>query len=303
MRPVEKGARTPDQYLGVEARGAYDAFIDVEARKAAGTTKTAHFHTTAAGTAKTLITKTKHQDIVDEIIRQTPLQGVIWPINRWVHEKRAHTSEYQDAKERLTATIGEYCSFCERPVLSKLDIEHRVPKDVYDDRKFAWENFLLACGNCNSVKGTKHKVLLLQASVLAKRDPLALARRDPPVVSNYPSPKTPPAAPSAHRPPCRAADARSEGQESAEPPGAAGATGASWRPPCGATAASPPRDRARSSTNPCCASRRRAHHPPGNTFSTSSGRELGGGGAGGALTFRRSPRGEHGYGRRTSPAR
>ena len=62
-------------------------------------------------------------------------------------------------------------------------------------------------------------------SVLAKRDPLALARRDPPAHSNYPSPKTPPAAPSAHRPPCRAAYARSEGQESAwsrpEPQGAA----------------------------------------------------------------------------------
>lgn len=166
MRPVEKGARTPDQYLGVEARGAYDAFIDVEARKAAGTPKTAHFHTTEAGKAIKLITKKKHQDIVDEIIRQTPLQKVIWPINRWVHQERAHTSEYQDAKERLTATIGEYCSFCERPVLSKLDIEHRVPKDVYADRKFAWENFLLACGNCNSVKGTKHKVLLLQGGAL-----------------------------------------------------------------------------------------------------------------------------------------
>ncbi|RZK19457.1 MAG: HNH endonuclease [Flavobacterium sp.] len=63
---------------------------------------------------------------------------------------------YGDAKPDLISAIGKYCSFCEREGFSSaLDVEHIQHKDIHDDKEFLWNNFLLACKNCNSIKGTK----------------------------------------------------------------------------------------------------------------------------------------------------
>jgi uncharacterized protein (TIGR02646 family) len=61
---------------------------------------------------------------------------------------------YGDAQKPLTDQIGDYCSYCERWVCSGIHIEHKKPKDKYPNDEFAWENFLLACVNCNSSKGS-----------------------------------------------------------------------------------------------------------------------------------------------------
>lgn len=62
---------------------------------------------------------------------------------------------YGNAKPDLINCIGSYCSYCERPGCSAaLDVEHVEPKNSNPDKRYLWSNFLLACKNCNSIKGT-----------------------------------------------------------------------------------------------------------------------------------------------------
>lgn len=59
---------------------------------------------------------------------------------------------YQNAKPVLTANIGEYCSYCERPASDEaVHIEHIQAKSIskYTHLEFSWSNFLLACSRCN----------------------------------------------------------------------------------------------------------------------------------------------------------
>ena len=63
-------------------------------------------------------------------------------------------AEYQQAFRLLAADIGEYCSYCE-DTLKNGHVEHVLPKrpDAYPELALTWNNFLLACTNCNSTKG------------------------------------------------------------------------------------------------------------------------------------------------------
>lgn len=62
---------------------------------------------------------------------------------------------YGNSKPDLIAAIGKYCSYCEREGFSSsLDVEHIEDKGTHQDKEFLWINFLLACKNCNSIKGT-----------------------------------------------------------------------------------------------------------------------------------------------------
>jgi uncharacterized protein (TIGR02646 family) len=62
-------------------------------------------------------------------------------------------NEYQDYKRPLLDQIGEYCSYCERPVT--LAVEHVKPKSRYPELECDWENLLLGCSNCNGTKTDK----------------------------------------------------------------------------------------------------------------------------------------------------
>lgn len=63
--------------------------------------------------------------------------------------------KYGDAKNPLMANLGRYCSYCENDKDEEdLKVEHVAAKSK-GGSKTAWENFLLSCGVCNSVKGTK----------------------------------------------------------------------------------------------------------------------------------------------------
>lgn len=61
---------------------------------------------------------------------------------------------YGEAKMPLTGNIGRYCSYCEglREV-DALDVEHLAAKSQ-GGSETAWNNFLLCCKVCNSVKGS-----------------------------------------------------------------------------------------------------------------------------------------------------
>lgn len=66
---------------------------------------------------------------------------------------------YAQARGALIARLGECCSYCEMQLDASLAVEHVQPKKppgaaaVLPERALAWNNFLLACTNCNSTKG------------------------------------------------------------------------------------------------------------------------------------------------------
>ena len=62
-------------------------------------------------------------------------------------------ADYTEAGPDLRARLGDYCSYCERQIETNLAVEHVQPKSVEQDLIADWDNFLLACTNCNSIKG------------------------------------------------------------------------------------------------------------------------------------------------------
>ena len=68
-------------------------------------------------------------------------------------------STYQDARGDLINRLGEYCSFCEARLGSALHVEHKLPKIWHPHLERDWNNFLLACANCNTTKGSKNLIL------------------------------------------------------------------------------------------------------------------------------------------------
>lgn len=92
------------------------------------------------------------------------------PIRRGTSPRATDFSDYTDAKPDLISRLGPYCSFCERPVTTQLAVEHVQPKGLpaYAHLIGRWDNFLLACVNCNSTK--KNKNVVLAQVLLPDRD-------------------------------------------------------------------------------------------------------------------------------------
>ena len=61
---------------------------------------------------------------------------------------------YPNARRAMIDRIGQYCSYCELPIVANLAIEHIVPKTSFPLLATRWSNFLLACAACNSKKGS-----------------------------------------------------------------------------------------------------------------------------------------------------
>jgi len=61
-------------------------------------------------------------------------------------------AEYGDARPYLIDRLGDYCSYCENQITNPA-VEHEQPKSVAPGIERNWYNFLLACVNCNSIKG------------------------------------------------------------------------------------------------------------------------------------------------------
>jgi uncharacterized protein (TIGR02646 family) len=60
---------------------------------------------------------------------------------------------YSDALDDLLAQLGFFCSYCEQPITHAPEVEHVQPKSLVPNLEYRWENFLLGCKSCNSVKG------------------------------------------------------------------------------------------------------------------------------------------------------
>jgi uncharacterized protein (TIGR02646 family) len=79
------------------------------------------------------------------------------PVNRGEHpvELASPMAHYRDAAPYLEGRLGRYCSYCERWIATSLAVEHIAPKHADRAKERDWNNFLLACTDCNSTKGTK----------------------------------------------------------------------------------------------------------------------------------------------------
>ncbi|MDR2756137.1 MAG: HNH endonuclease [Planctomycetaceae bacterium] len=76
------------------------------------------------------------------------------PVNRGQQPDGLVIRKYRDALPVLSERLGRYCSYCEARLPLSLAIEHIMPKSKHPELELVWENFLLACHICNSIKGT-----------------------------------------------------------------------------------------------------------------------------------------------------
>ncbi len=109
------------------------------------------------------------------------MERILRPIRRNSSPKQSDYTHYTDAKTELISRfssgwvckkhVASYCSYCERKIETNLAVEHIEPKNGNYGKpnlKGRWSNFLLACVNCNSTKGSKQ--VLLNKIYLPDRD-------------------------------------------------------------------------------------------------------------------------------------
>lgn len=75
------------------------------------------------------------------------------------NQKPIQFKTYQHSRGHLISRLGLYCSYCERFLGGDLAVEHIQAKSKHSDLELDWDNFLIACKNCNSVKGDQEVVL------------------------------------------------------------------------------------------------------------------------------------------------
>lgn len=63
--------------------------------------------------------------------------------------------QYKQAILPLKDALGRYCSYCGQIVTEDMPVEHVVAKSWNPKTAVSWDNFLLACGQCNSFKGER----------------------------------------------------------------------------------------------------------------------------------------------------
>jgi hypothetical protein len=64
-------------------------------------------------------------------------------------------SHWGQARNDLATQIGWYCSYCEMGVSNMIEVEHIVPRN-HGGAKVDWDNFLLSCKYCNTVKSNNN---------------------------------------------------------------------------------------------------------------------------------------------------
>jgi uncharacterized protein (TIGR02646 family) len=67
--------------------------------------------------------------------------------------------EVRAALSRM-CTATRRCCYCEDSMAD--EVEHIAPKDLYPEQVFDWQNYLYACGPCNSPKGSQYAVITVE---------------------------------------------------------------------------------------------------------------------------------------------
>ena len=90
------------------------------------------------------------------------------PVRRGSSPQGTDFGDFHKARPDLVSRLGLYCSYCERHIVTALAVEHIQPKSKFDHLEGRWENFLLACVNCNATK-LDHDIAL-ESSLWPDRD-------------------------------------------------------------------------------------------------------------------------------------
>ncbi|RYY99886.1 MAG: HNH endonuclease [Chitinophagaceae bacterium] len=64
-------------------------------------------------------------------------------------------SHWKHARNDLGNQIGWHCSYCEMAITNMIEVEHIVPRHR-GGKPFDWDNFLLSCKYCNTVKSDRN---------------------------------------------------------------------------------------------------------------------------------------------------
>ena len=90
---------------------------------------------------------------------------------------QARNSVFKTVRAKLTKMCSgaQRCGYCEDSVGD--EVEHIMPKDLYPERVFVWQNYLFACGRCNGGKNNKFAVIVGRQLVDATRRRGAQIRR------------------------------------------------------------------------------------------------------------------------------
>ena len=95
---------------------------------------------------------------------------------------------FDEVKVKLVemSSGAERCHYCED---SKADeVEHLLPKDVYPNHCYDWNNYYYSCGNCNGPKNNKCAVIDVATNTLIDITPPKRRRNAPPLPPRPPLP-------------------------------------------------------------------------------------------------------------------
>lgn len=69
---------------------------------------------------------------------------------------------HKDVKEALLKETHKKCAYCESLIthIDYGDIEHIIPKSIFPEKTFEWENLTIACGKCNQNKSNYYSETL-----------------------------------------------------------------------------------------------------------------------------------------------
>lgn len=89
------------------------------------------------------------------------------------------------AKLKEMCSGAERCHYCEDSNAD--EVEHWLPKDVYPEQTYQWENYLYSCGSCNTRKSNQCAVVDPTRMALINNTPKKRRRNEPPTVPTTPT--------------------------------------------------------------------------------------------------------------------
>ena len=90
------------------------------------------------------------------------------PVSKGPSPREEEYLHYRDALDDLCDRLGRFFSYCEQPIQHRPEMEHVQPKSLEPGRERNWDNLLLGCSSCNTIKSNKPVV----------RDYVAMPDRD-----------------------------------------------------------------------------------------------------------------------------
>ena len=98
-------------------------------------------------------------------------------VERFRRRNRKRNPVFRQVRRTLASMCSgaQRCMYCEDSAAD--EVEHHRPKHLYPEQVFVWENYLYACGSCNSPKNSSFAVFTaggLRVDLARRRDQTAV---------------------------------------------------------------------------------------------------------------------------------